>query len=158
MGGFVEISRLFFDARVTLMSQTSTAATVTLTQQHRQLCHAELTRLIKDCPDIKCALLALRDGRPFTQVAQPGLEPARFAAMLSSLSALSESLLRELAAGSLDHVLVDGSDGKLIISKVPGCGGMMILGLLASHGTFLGLLLGHAKESSSAISGVLQRR
>jgi uncharacterized protein len=138
------------------MSQTRAANTVTLTQQHRQLCHAELTRLIENCAGVKCAILALRDGRPFAQASQQSFDPARFAAMSSSLSALGDSVLKELAAGSLDHVLVDGSDGKLVISKIPGCGGVMILGLLASHQTLLGLLLGHAKECSNTISALLQ--
>lgn len=138
------------------MSQTRTANTVTLTQQHRQQCQAELKRLIENCAGIKCALLALRDGRPFAQASQQSFDPARFAAMSSSLSALGDSVLKELVAGSLDHVLVDGSDGKLVISKIPGCGGVMILGLLASHQTLLGLLLGHAKECSNTISTVLQ--
>jgi uncharacterized protein len=138
------------------MSQTNTANTVTLTQQHRRLCQEELTRLMARCPGIRCAMLALRDGRPFAQATEQNLDPARFAAMSSSLSALGDTVLKELAAGSLDHVLVDGSDGKLVISKIPGCGGVMILGLLASHQTLLGLLLGHAKEGASTISNLLQ--
>jgi hypothetical protein len=32
----------------------------------------------------------------------------------------------------------------------------MILGLLASHQTLLGLLLGHAKECSNAVSALLR--
>jgi predicted regulator of Ras-like GTPase activity (Roadblock/LC7/MglB family) len=126
-----------------------------LTTEHRALCQTELDRLVASTPGVRCAMLALRDGRPFVQSAA-GIDPGRFAAMASSMCALGDSVLKELSSGSLDHVLVDGSDGKLVISKVPGCGGLIVLGLLATHQALLGLLLGHAKESGKTVSVLLQ--
>ena len=93
-----------------------------LTTEHRALCQTELDRLVASTPGVRCAMLALRDGRPFVQSAAD-IDAGRFAAMASSMCALGDSVLKELSSGSLDHVLVDGSDGKLVISKVPGCGG-----------------------------------
>ncbi|NCT69094.1 MAG: hypothetical protein GXC76_15810 [Rhodanobacteraceae bacterium] len=118
----------------------------------RARCTQALDDLLRRCDSISVAMLALRDGRPYVERPAAKVAPGKFAAMASSLVALGHSVLRELGAGTLDHVLVDGSEGKLVVSSVPGSNGLLILALLARHDARLGLVLGHAKSCANAIS------
>lgn len=118
---------------------------------NRQACAAAMDELLRRCDDIDAAILARRDGRPFVDRTRSRIDPSRFAAMSSSLLALGSSVLRELNAGSLDHVLVDGSQGKLVLSSVPGSASVLVLAVLANHGARLGMVLGHAKACAQAI-------
>lgn len=118
----------------------------------RARCTQALDELIKRCDGVNAAMLALRDGRPYVERSGGRVEPGKFAAMASSLLALGSSVLRELSAGTLDHVLVEGSDGKLVVSNVPGSQGLLILAVLASSDARLGLVLGQAKTCALAVA------
>ncbi len=117
----------------------------------RARCVAELDRLLGECEAIRAGILALRDGRPFAHSARVGIDAGKLAAMASSLSALGTSVLRELAAGNLDHVLIEGAEGKLVVAAVPGYGGVLILAVLAEPSALLGLVLGRGKACAQAL-------
>lgn len=116
---------------------------------------AALDRLLQGCEGVSAAMLALRDGRPFVEKVQSGVDSGRFAAMASSLAALGQSVLRELKAGSMDHVLVEGDQGKLVLVTVPETGGLLLLAVLATHGARLGLVLGHARICAQAVAAAI---
>jgi len=118
----------------------------------RTQCAAALKRLIDSSDGIKAATLALRDGRPFLERCRTPLDSGKFAAMVSSMVALAHTFLRELSAGPLDHVLIDGVEGKLVISSVAGSGGLLLLAVFAERDTRLGLVLGHSKTCAQAVS------
>jgi predicted regulator of Ras-like GTPase activity (Roadblock/LC7/MglB family) len=113
---------------------------------------AALDRLLDGCEGVRAAMFALRDGRPFVERSRAKVESGKLAAMTSSLLALGRSVLRELEAGDLDHLLIEGSDGKLVVSSVPDTGGLLILAVLASSEARLGLVLGHSKMCAQAIA------
>ncbi|MBN8738999.1 MAG: hypothetical protein BGP24_10450 [Lysobacterales bacterium 69-70] len=116
-----------------------------LNETTRQLCTAALEDLLLRCDDVTAAMIAVRDGRPFAEKIRGRLEPGKFAAMASSLAALGQSVMRDLGAGMLDHVLIESVEGKLVIANVPGSGGLLILAVLARREARLGLVLGHTK-------------
>ena len=118
---------------------------MTMKSPGREHCAAVLEKLLVDCEGVRAAMLALRDGRPFVEKSRSPIEGGKFAAMSSSLSALGQSILRELHGGSLDHVVVEGSEGKLVVTTVPGAGGLLILAVLAERSALLGLVLGRSK-------------
>jgi predicted regulator of Ras-like GTPase activity (Roadblock/LC7/MglB family) len=113
---------------------------------------AALDRLLDGCDGVQAAMFALRDGRPFVEKSRTRVEGGKLAAMTSSLVALGKSVLRELKAGDLDHVLIEGSAGKLVVSSVPDTGGLLILAVLASSDARLGLVLGHSKMCAQAVA------
>lgn len=113
---------------------------------------AALDRLLQGCDGVQAAMFALRDGRPFVEKSRARVEGGKLAAMTSSLVALGRSVLRELNAGELDHVLIEGSSGKLVVSNVPDSGGLLILAVLASSEARLGLVLGHSKMCAQALA------
>jgi predicted regulator of Ras-like GTPase activity (Roadblock/LC7/MglB family) len=121
----------------------------------RARCNIALEEVLRHCDGVSAIMLALRDGRPYTEISRNHVDGGKFAAMASSLSALGHSVLRELGGGSLDHVLVEGAEGKLVVSNVPGSKGLFILAVLANHEARLGLVLGHARACSRVISGAI---
>ena len=124
---------------------------------HRDACLAHLRHLAERHPGIRVAALVLRDGRPYAQVHHGHVDAGKLAAMASSLTALGTTVLRELAAGALDHVLVEGTDGKLVLVRLPELSGLMILAVQASAETRLGLVLGQARACAVAVGDVLRR-
>lgn len=130
---------------------------MTLTPERRKECAAQLTDLMRRTPGVRSALLALRDGRPLAQAAVAGIEPDKFAAMGSSLLTLGASVLRELGGGVLDHVLVEGVEGRLALVRIPESGGLLILCVLATADARLGLVLGQARTCAVAVGEVLRR-
>lgn len=118
-------------------------------------CLTLIDALCARCPDIDAVMLVLRDGRPFAEKTRASVEPGRMGAMTSSLVALGQSVLKELQAGPMDHILIDGAAGKLVISVIPGTGGLMLLAVLAARDARLGLVLGQAKMCSQEVSLVI---
>jgi len=126
-----------------------------LTETSREACTAALDDLMRRCEGVSAVMLAFRDGRPYVDRMRDASARGKFAAMSSSLVALGQSVLREVAAGSLDHVLVEGSDGKFVVSSIPGSGGLLIIAVLAQRDARLGLVLGHAKTCSLAVAAAI---
>ena len=124
---------------------------------NRSQCEAALDRLVGSSDGIRAAMLALRDGRPFVERCRARVDGGKFAAMVSSLVALGQTALRELSAGGLDHVLVEGREGKLVVSSIEGSGGLLLLAVLADSDARLGLVLGQAKTCAQAVSDAFPR-
>lgn len=119
----------------------------------RVLCTQALVDLLQRCDGVTAAMFASRDGRPYAEKSRRVVESGKLAAMASSLVALGHSVLKELGVGVLDHVLVDGSEGRLVITNVPGSRGVLILAVLASSDARLGLVLSHAKTCAQSFVG-----
>lgn len=126
-----------------------------VTAPDRGRCLAAIDTLLRGCEGAQAAMLALRDGRPFVERLAAGIDSGRFAAMTSSLGALGQSVLRELRGGHIDHLLVEGSEGKLVICTVPETGGLLLLAVLASHEARLGLVLGQAKLCAQSVAAAI---
>jgi len=110
-----------------------------------------LDDLMQRCDGVAAVMLALRDGRPFVERMRNGVDTGRFAAMVSSLVALGHSVLKELNSGMLDHVLIEGTEGKLVITAVPGTGGLLQLAVQAERDARPGLVLGQSKICAAAV-------
>lgn len=128
-----------------------------LSPSDHDACKHELKLLRERCRGVQATMLALRDGRTFAHVASSSMDMGKFAAMSSSLVALGDTMLRELDAGTFDHVLVDGSQGKLVVSKISGCGGLLILATLATADTRPGLVLGYTRTCALSICEALRK-
>ena len=118
----------------------------------RALCTDALERLVDSCDGINAAMLAMRDGRPFIERCRTPMDCGKIAAMVSSMVALGHTFLREIGAGPLDHVLIDGAEGKLVISSVSGSGGLLLLAVFAERDARLGMVLGHSKTCAQAVT------
>jgi len=128
-----------------------------LNSSDRDACTQQLRILTERCRGVKAAMIASRDGRSFAHLASSSMDMNKFAAMSSSLVALGETMLRELEAGTFDHVLVDGSKGKLVVSRISGRGGLLILATLATADTRPGLVLGYTRTCALSIHEALRK-
>lgn len=118
----------------------------------RTRCLAALDRLVGGSDGIAAAMIVLRDGRPFVERIRSGVDAGRFAAMASSLAALGRSVLSELRLGEVDHLLIDGTDGKIVLCSVPDTGRMLLLAVVAAQEARLGLVLGQARICTHAVA------
>lgn len=126
-----------------------------MNEESRAASAAAVRDLFTRSNDISAVMVAYRDGRSFVEQSDGRVEAGKFAAMSSSMVALGQSVLRELDAGVLDHVLIDGADGKLVVSVIPGSGGLLVISVLARRDARLGMVLGHAKTCALAVSSAI---
>jgi len=132
---------------------------MTLQLSDRTQCITALDAMLQRCPGANEAMLASSDGRPFAERSRvrTGVDGGRLAAMASSLAALGNGVLRELSAGNLDHILVEGGGGKLVVCCVPGSRNSLVLAGHAGNEARLGLVLGQAKSCALAIGQIMAR-
>lgn len=129
---------------------------MTLTPSIRARHAALLSDLLTRCESIGAVMLALREGRPYVEKSRSRIDGGKFAAMASSLAALGSSILRELQSGTLDHLLVEGQEGRLVVCTVPATHDLFILAVLADREARLGLVLGHVRMCARAIADEMQ--
>jgi predicted regulator of Ras-like GTPase activity (Roadblock/LC7/MglB family) len=108
-------------------------------------CRDALDALLHRCDGVVAAMFALRDGRPYVERSRAMVSESKFAAMTSSLMALSSSVMREIAVDTLNYLLIEGERHKLVLCKLPGSNGALVFSVLARSDISLGLLLGLAK-------------
>jgi len=118
----------------------------------RTRCLAALDRLLAGSDGVAAAMLALRDGRSYVERVRGGVDAGRFAAMASSLAALGRSVLGELRLGDVDHLLIEGTEGKIVLCSVPDTGRMLLLAVVAAQDARLGLILGQARLCAQAVA------
>lgn len=123
----------------------------------RGRCEAALDRLLASSDGITCAMLALRDGRTFAVRHRSPMDAGKLAAMTSSMSALGQSVLRDLKSGPLDHLLIDGAEGKLVLATIPSSNGLLILAVHAGKSVPLGFVLGQAKACATIVSAAIPK-
>lgn len=114
-------------------------------------CYRALDTLLHRCDGVVAAMFALRDGRSYAERFRSTLPVNKFAAMSSSLVALSNSVLREIASDALNYLLIEGDAHKLVLCKVAGSKSPLILSIMAKHEINLGLVLGLAKMCAKEV-------
>lgn len=124
----------------------------TMLEPDRSLCVSALDHLVGS-DGILAGMLALRDGRPFLmRNRNRSWNEGKIAAMVSSTVALGQTFLRELGAAPLDHILIEGAEGKLVICSVARSNSLLLLAVVAERDARLGLVLGHSKTCAQAIA------
>jgi len=86
---------------------------------------AALARLASDSGNnLVLAVLLTDDGFEVVRTPQPSVEGSgtdgRYASMASSVQALSEAVLHELKMGAGDVVIIQGAEGVVIQTRIPG--------------------------------------
>ena len=114
-------------------------------------CLAALDRAMTHCEGIVAGMFALRDGRCYAERSRARVPVGKFAAMSSSLMALSNSVMAELAADSPGYLLIEGRTHKLVACKVPRGKVGLIVAVLAQSEVSLGLVLGYARTCAREV-------
>ncbi len=123
-------------------------------QSPSECCQAFLDKVLDQTPSINMACLGTADGRLFA--AQTGsTNGQRFAAMTSSLIALSESFAKEALRSQCTYSLVATPHGVVICVRVPSKRGHYVLSVGADATESMALVLRRALDSSEALAGII---
>ncbi|MGE4069966.1 MAG: roadblock/LC7 domain-containing protein [Lysobacterales bacterium] len=113
-----------------------------------------LQHLLSDVPAILGAFLATDDGFEICHVLSGReLDPARLAAMSSSLVALSHALVSETDLGQSNNMIIEADKGTILLLSVPG-DVKLALTVVARPGATLGQVL---MMSKLAVADIQQR-
>lgn len=114
-----------------------------------------LTGILADLrrtPDILAVAIARRDGLLIAHSLPKSASPKKIAAMAASIVGTAEMAAAELGHVSFNQVLVDTSDGKILVT---GAGEEAILVAIVKPNANVGLILLSIDRASSLIAGVL---
>jgi uncharacterized protein len=118
------------------------------------LLHAIQTRLnelLNFVPAVQGVFLATDDGFEVAQaIAGKDLDPARMAAMCSSMVALSHALVLESDLAETESLLIEAARGKIVLLSVATVP-KLSLSVVAKPGATLGQVLVSAKQCSAQI-------
>ncbi len=78
-----------------------------------------LVQLRSACPSFTVAVVLSDDGFEIARDPATTAENQRLASMSSSLQALAEAIVRELALGPTRYALVDADDGHVLLLRIP---------------------------------------
>jgi uncharacterized protein len=116
----------------------------------------KLEQLLENVPAITGAFLATDDGFELTQVVSgKDMEPARLAAMCSSMVALSHALVQESELGESENLLIEARRGKILLLTVP-TEPKLSLTVIATPNATLGQVLVQSKMCVAQILEILQ--
>ncbi|KHK49133.1 hypothetical protein PI87_27100 [Ralstonia sp. A12] len=74
-----------------------------------------------------CAVVTL-DGLLIASVMSDEVNADRFAAMCASLLTLASRAAQEIARGDLRQIILDGSEGQMLLTHAGGCGVLAVAG------------------------------
>jgi uncharacterized protein len=116
--------------------------------------NACLSSLLDIVPAILAALVATDDGFEVTQIMSgQEFEPARLAAMSSSILALSHAIVSESALGAARNVHIEATSGKILLLAIKS-NPPLSLTVLAKANVTLGQLLVQSRECVAQIEHV----
>jgi uncharacterized protein len=111
----------------------------------------KLGELVDAVPAVQGVFLATDDGFEVAQaIAGKDLDPARMAAMCSSMVALSHALVQESDLGSTESLLIEAGKGKIVLLSVP-TSPKLSLSVVAKPSATLGQVLVSAKQCADHI-------
>lgn len=101
---------------------------------------------------LNAAVIATTDGFEVASRAGNGLEVSKLAAMACSISALGAMVGQESEVGPHQNVIVEASEGYIVIVDIPHPRYPMILNLVADREEMLGQVLYQAKRTAMRLS------
>ena len=110
-----------------------------------------LNDLMADNSGFFGATISSIDGIAWAENIAPGFDKHRFAAMSSSLLAISDELAREVERGATNNVLIEGEEGKILIMHA---GPILLLTIFTKKDLTLGMALAHAKTATAKIESM----
>jgi len=108
-----------------------------------------LRQLLSSIPEIKAAAIVSAEGLPIASALEAGIDETRIAAMTAAIISLGERAAMELNKGILEHILVRGTNGILLVMY---CGENAVLTVSTTIDVKLGLIMLDCKRSAEKIS------
>ena len=111
-----------------------------------------ISDFVKSASSIQAAAVMTRDGIPIASRLDKDVDEERLSAMSASLLSLADRAAKELAQGDLEQILIDSTEGFLLMLKV---GERAVLAVVSSQKSRLGMLLVEAKKSASILANLI---
>ena len=113
--------------------------------------HRELADFVAAVPGIQSAVVASVDGFPLAEATGGNDNGERLAAMTSAMLGLAKAVTRELALGTMEVLLLEAGEGKVLMLSVPLASGPLLLMAACGERTVIGTMLWSARECSRHI-------
>ncbi len=108
-----------------------------------------LGEFVKSTSSIQAAAVMSRDGLLIASKLHKSVDPERLSALSASILSLANRASADLQQGNLEQVLIDSSDGFVLMVKV---GGNAVLSVVSKPNSRLGMLLHDAKKSAKTLA------
>ena len=113
-----------------------------------------LSRLAQNCPGLKWATVATKDG---AEVASHGSSAdEKLSVMTGTMHALADGIVGEAELGSCNDIILAAARGRIVIQGLQGAASELVLAAMTSPQTSLGLLLNCCNAASKEISTAMQ--
>jgi len=96
--------------------------------------------LLADLDGASAVVIATVDGFDLAHAGARAIEPARLAAMVSSLAALGDAASRETGIGTPRCLVVESTEGRLVLRCIQARGESLVIVLLTDKSVLLGLV------------------
>ena len=111
-----------------------------------------LQNFVSGTSEVQGAALVSPDGLPLASSLPGSMDEERTSAMSAAMLSLGERIGKELARGTVEKVMVEGTDGYGVLI---GCGDDAVLLVLASQSAKQGLLMLDIKRTVNEIKAIL---
>ncbi len=124
----------------------------------RRQCEVALDTLMMSSESLDTVLLAYRDGRPYLFKSRSRQNSGKLAAMIGSLVALSQTILKETSEDGLDLAVLEGAKSKLVTTRITAGDGLLVLAALAGSSVSLGRLLNDTRACATRVAAAFPPR
>ncbi|HEY4068962.1 MAG TPA: roadblock/LC7 domain-containing protein [Burkholderiaceae bacterium] len=97
-------------------------------------------RLLDDLSGARAIVIATADGFDLAHTGRQPVDPARLAAMVASFAAVGDAASRETAIGTPRCLVVESTDGRLVVRCMQVHGESLIVVILTDKSVLLGLV------------------
>lgn len=127
-------------------------------KQHGKALQAELKILTTKNIGVLAAQVCSVDGFEVAAVQRDEESRRRLAAMCSSIHALGCALVQEVSLGSYENLVLEGSQGKVLMMSVPNSDGSLLLTAIASAEALFGHFHYACKACCDALGETLTKQ
>ncbi len=128
------------------------AAPWNLSETGRALATREAQALLDEVDGVTAVVVASVDGFDVASAIRDGTDPARVAAMASSISAISAVVSQEVALGRNRSVTIDTEAGFAVVYSVHRPDGELIVNVIAGGGAVLGQVAYRVAQMARALA------
>jgi predicted regulator of Ras-like GTPase activity (Roadblock/LC7/MglB family) len=113
-----------------------------------------LSRLAQNCPGLKWATLATKDG---AEIASHGSSTdEKLSVMTGTMHALADGIVGEAELGLCNDIILAAARGRIVIQGLQGAAHELVLAAMTSPQTSLGLLLNCCSTANKEITAAME--
>lgn len=116
----------------------------------------KLQEFAESVDGVRAAVVASVDGFALAQASTDPSSGERLAAMTSAMLALASAVGRELSLGSMEILMLEASEGKVLMQSIPLSRGSLLLMAACGQRSVIGHVLWSARECGRKIQAELE--